>query len=85
MRHSFNLTPAEARLLSALVEGERLTDYAGRIGIKTTTAKTHLRGLFAKTGETRQADLIRRAISDPFRLRREAHVRSTVSAPVGPV
>ncbi|NEX93277.1 hypothetical protein [Caulobacter sp. 17J65-9] len=66
LRQTFSLTPAEARLLSALVEGERLADYATRTGVKLTTAKTHLRGLFSKTGETRQADLIRRALSDPF-------------------
>lgn len=65
LRQVFNLTPAEARLLSALIHGERLAAYAGRSGVKLTTAKSHLRSLFAKTGEGRQADLIRRAITDP--------------------
>lgn len=62
---SYALTPSEARLLSALVKGERLVDYAARFGVKVTTAKTHLRSLFEKTGERRQADLIRRALSEP--------------------
>lgn len=63
-RAAFGLTPAEARLLSALVSGERLADFADRSGVSVNTAKTHLARLFRKTGETRQADLIRRALSD---------------------
>ena len=64
-RKAYGLTPAEARLLAALVQGDRLADYAARSNIRITTAKTHLQSLFAKTGEKRQADLIRRALSDP--------------------
>ncbi|WP_171131637.1 hypothetical protein [Sphingomonas sp. ID1715] len=56
------LTPAEARLLDALARGERIADYARRSGISPTTAKSHLRALFDKTGERRQADLIRLAL-----------------------
>ena len=63
---SYGLTPAEARLLAALVDGERLPAYARRHGIAVTTAKTHLNALFDKVGERRQADLIRRAVADPF-------------------
>lgn len=65
LRESFDLTPSEARLLSALVAGERLTAYADRLGVRLSTVRTHLRQLFAKTGEQRQADLIRRALTDP--------------------
>ncbi len=65
LRQSFGLTPAEARLLGALIAGERLPDYARRHGVSPTTARTHLRSLFDKTGERRQSDLIRRALSDP--------------------
>lgn len=50
LRQAFDLTPAEGRLLSALVNGERLGDYAERTGVKRSTAKTHLRGLFNKVG-----------------------------------
>jgi DNA-binding CsgD family transcriptional regulator len=64
LRQTFSLTPAETRLLSALVTGERLADYAERTGVKRSTAKTHLRGLFHKVGEARQADLIRRVMGD---------------------
>jgi DNA-binding CsgD family transcriptional regulator len=61
----YGLTPAEARLLAALVKGEQLADYAARHKISATTAKTHLRAMFDKIGERRQADLIRRVVSDP--------------------
>lgn len=59
-------TPAETKLLRALVVGERLSAYAERTGVKITTVKTHLQGLFDKVGERRQSDLIRRALSDPL-------------------
>jgi DNA-binding CsgD family transcriptional regulator/PAS domain-containing protein len=61
---AYKLTRAEMRLLQALIDGERLTDYARRCGISAMTAKTHLRALFDKTGERRQADLIRRVLTD---------------------
>ena len=63
---AFDLTPAEARLLSALVGGERIAAYARRTGVSVNTAKTHLRQLFSKTGEQRQAGLIRLALTDPI-------------------
>jgi DNA-binding CsgD family transcriptional regulator len=59
------LTGAEARLLQAIVKGQRIGSYAAQAGIALSTAKTHLRSLFDKTGERRQADLIRRVLSDP--------------------
>lgn len=65
LQQAYGLTPAETSLLTALVRGERLAEYAERTSVKLTTVKTHLRSLFAKTGEQRQADLIRRALSQP--------------------
>jgi len=61
----YGLTRAEAKLLQALVDGGRLTDYADRAGITLNTAKTHLKQIFAKTGSRRQADLIRLIAADP--------------------
>lgn len=60
----FGLTPAEGRLLAALTSGERLSAYARRSGISLATAKTHLSSLFNKTGERRQADLLRRVLRE---------------------
>ncbi|RJF90610.1 helix-turn-helix transcriptional regulator [Sphingomonas cavernae] len=65
LRKAYGLTAAEARLLSALVAGERLSAYAERTRISITTAKFHLSALFAKTGVRRQTDLIRLALADP--------------------
>ncbi|MCW3476376.1 hypothetical protein [Limobrevibacterium gyesilva] len=34
----YRLTPAEARLLEALLQGERVSEFAERVGIRTDTA-----------------------------------------------
>jgi DNA-binding CsgD family transcriptional regulator/PAS domain-containing protein len=61
----YGLTPAEARLMVALVDGERLEDYAHRQGISVNTARTQSKQIFAKTGHGRQADLIREVLANP--------------------
>jgi DNA-binding CsgD family transcriptional regulator len=61
----YGLTRAEAKLLQALVDGSRLTDYADTAGITLNTVKAHLKQIFAKTGIRRQADLIRLILADP--------------------
>ena len=54
----FDLTPAEARVFSLLVSGLTLSQTARELGVQTSTAKTHLLRLFAKTGTHRQTELI---------------------------
>ena len=54
----------EARLVAALCAGRTLAEFAGAGGVSLTTARTHLVAAFAKTGENRQADLIRRVLGD---------------------
>jgi DNA-binding CsgD family transcriptional regulator len=61
----YQLTPAEARVLGAILGGSSLSDYADVAGISINTAKTHLRSIFRKTGHSRQADLVREIASDP--------------------
>jgi DNA-binding CsgD family transcriptional regulator len=61
----YGLTPAEARLMAALVDGERLEDYADRHQISINTARTQSKQIFAKTGQGRQADLIREVLANP--------------------
>lgn len=61
----FGLTPAEARLTAALLDGEHLDDYAVRTGLSPHTVKTQLKAVFAKTGCGRQADLVRVVLSNP--------------------
>jgi DNA-binding CsgD family transcriptional regulator/PAS domain-containing protein len=55
---SIGLTPAEARVLERLLGGMSLVEAAAALGIAETTAKTHLSRIFAKTGVTRQAELV---------------------------
>ena len=62
------LTPAEGRLLDALLQGERVSEYAERARISTNTANTQLKQIFAKTGTNRQAELMRQVFSDPIAL-----------------
>ncbi len=61
----YGLTPAEARLARALLEGDRLQDYSERIGISLHTTKTQLKQIFLKTGHTRQSDLVRDIMANP--------------------
>jgi DNA-binding CsgD family transcriptional regulator/PAS domain-containing protein len=55
----FKLTPAEARVLLAIVEVGGVPEVAAALGVADTTIKTHLSRLFEKTGATRQADLVK--------------------------
>ncbi len=58
----YKLTGAELQLLMALIGGATLKDAARRFGVSRTTVKTHLERLFAKTGASRQSELVRKAM-----------------------
>lgn len=63
------LTRAEGALLSRLLTGDSLAEYARRSGITIETARTHAKRILSKTGYHRQIDLVRAVSSDPlFRL-----------------
>ena len=55
----FGLTPAELRVLFAIVDIGGVPEVAPVLGISETTVKTHLQRLFAKTATSRQADLVK--------------------------
>ncbi len=57
-RH-FKLTPAELRVLLAIVEVGGVPEVADALGTAESTVKTHLGKLFEKTGTGRQADLVK--------------------------
>jgi DNA-binding CsgD family transcriptional regulator len=59
---AFGLTAAETRVLASLLGSHTLGETATALGIAATTAKTHLENIFAKTGVSRQADLMRLGI-----------------------
>jgi DNA-binding CsgD family transcriptional regulator len=56
---SYGLTPAELRVLMAIVEVGGVPEAAEALGVGEATVKTHLHRLFAKTGRRRQADLVK--------------------------
>ncbi|GAB3629951.1 helix-turn-helix transcriptional regulator [Pandoraea terrae] len=59
LRKLFHLTPNETELALLLVDGLTLDEAAEALGVAKNTARTHLRGVFAKTGATRQAVLVK--------------------------
>ena len=62
----YSLTPTEARVCFELTRGANSQELAEILGVGTNTIKTHLKHIFAKTGVTRQGELIRlMAISTP--------------------
>jgi DNA-binding CsgD family transcriptional regulator len=58
---TFDLTPAELRVFLSIVEVGGVPETAAALGIAESTAKTHLHRVFAKTGVSRQADLVKLA------------------------
>lgn len=63
LRRLFRLTPTEIELALAMMDGLTLDEAAIRLGIKKNTARAHLRGIFSKTGATRQAVLVKMLLS----------------------
>ena len=55
---AYGLTPAEATLASALVQGQTLAAIAEHQGVSYNTVKTHLHAVFSKTRTKRQGELI---------------------------
>jgi DNA-binding CsgD family transcriptional regulator len=65
----FRLTPAETRVMLAIVDLGSVSDCAKSLDVAETTVKTHLRRIFTKTDTKRQADLVKlvAAFSSPAR------------------
>jgi len=58
LRDRFQFTRSEALLAMQLAGGVSLHDAAGALEIAYNTARSHLRGIFAKTGTHRQVELV---------------------------
>jgi DNA-binding CsgD family transcriptional regulator/PAS domain-containing protein len=58
MARTYRLTPAETRLVEAIVVGKGLTWAARELGVSRSTAQSHLDNVFQKTGTNRQAELV---------------------------
>jgi DNA-binding CsgD family transcriptional regulator len=55
----YGLTPAEAKVAAVIVRGRSGRQASDELNISYNTIKSHLKSIFAKTGTTRQGDLIR--------------------------
>jgi CRP-like cAMP-binding protein/DNA-binding CsgD family transcriptional regulator len=64
-RKLFGLTPTEARLSSALLQGKNVMQVARELQIKVNTVRSHLKSIFLKTGANRQSELVRILITSP--------------------
>jgi DNA-binding CsgD family transcriptional regulator len=65
LRGLYGLTPTEATVASLVSRGEGLSAAASALGIKISTARTHLHRIFDKTGTHRQSELARLIVSLP--------------------
>lgn len=66
----FALTPAEKRTLEQFVQGSSVAETASALAVSQNTVKTHLQNIFAKTGSTRQPQLLKLVseLNPPIRL-----------------
>ncbi|HUZ05725.1 MAG TPA: LuxR C-terminal-related transcriptional regulator [Acidobacteriaceae bacterium] len=66
LRQAFRLTPAELQLLTGLLNGQKLAEYAKSVGITYGTARIHLKHLLQKTDCHSQVDLVRTILKNPL-------------------
>jgi DNA-binding CsgD family transcriptional regulator len=55
----FDLTPAEARITSLLIDGNSVDSISKMQSVSLNTVRTQLKSVFMKTGVDRQIDLVR--------------------------
>lgn len=65
---AFGLSRSEARLAILLADGHSVEDIAARLDVTLTTARTYCKRAMAKTGTTRQTELVRLMLSSLARL-----------------
>ncbi len=73
LRSLYNLTNAETRLAIELVYGSTIQEAAKTLLVSITTARSHLQRIFAKTGTSRQPELLRLLTSAMGGLRLDRH------------
>lgn len=65
----YRLSRAEIRVVAELMQGQSVEAIAETLSISSYTVRTHLRNLFAKTGTSRQGELIARLAASVGTLR----------------
>ena len=63
LQRLYGLTPAEARVLEALVAGHNLKGTAAGLGIAYETVRSHMKSIFDKTNTRRQIDVVKLVLS----------------------
>lgn len=69
LRELYGMTPAEARLTEAMVNGLTPQEFADRQQISLHTVRSQFKAAAARVGTTRQADLVRIVLTGPAVLR----------------
>ena len=77
----YGMTPAEAHLTEALVNGQSLKQYAEVRCVSMNTVRTQLKAAAAKTGAKRQADLVRIVLTGPAVLNPDGQARQQLVLP----
>lgn len=54
----YNLSPAELKIVSALLAGKSPEEYALEAGVSLNTVRTQIKTLYRKTGTSRQSELV---------------------------
>ena len=58
LRDFYGLTAAQARVAGAIYNGKTIAEAAAELNVSINTARTHMRGIYAKTGVNTQTELI---------------------------
>jgi DNA-binding CsgD family transcriptional regulator/PAS domain-containing protein len=58
----YGLSSAEMRIIMVMAEGNGISETADILGLSNATVKSHLQHMFAKTGTSRQSDLMQLVI-----------------------
>ena len=72
----FSLTPAEARLLVALVDGLGLDEIAEEFKVSKNTLRNQLNQIFRKTGASKQSELVRMVLASPAAMHHSPRYKS---------
>lgn len=68
LMETYGLTRSEAIVAAMIVDGHSLEDIAEELGVEMSTARSHLKRVFAKTETHRQSDLVRMLMQGLSRL-----------------
>lgn len=74
LTNTLKLTPAETRLIHALLEDSHsLPEAADKLGISSHTARNQMKAIFLKTNTNSQSELIKQILRDPAILMQQPH------------